>query len=229
MMITVIYGTERKSSTYNIAKQFIRNLSKSQKVDEFYLPRDCPNYCRGCFKCFDDNTKCPDYNYIEPILNSILKADLIIFTSPVYVFHVTGQMKTLLDHFGFQWLVHKPNKSMFNKQALIISTAAGGGTKQTVNDIKDSLEFWGIAQIYEYRKNVAAINWTGVSDKKKSIIKKEVLRLSARIKKDSKHILPSLKVQIMFYAIRFMYKYFPLSNSDLLYWKSSNLLKSKPW
>ncbi|MGG5460191.1 NAD(P)H-dependent oxidoreductase [Clostridium sp. B9] len=48
------------------------------------------------------------------------KSDLIIFATPVFVYHVTGQMKTLLDHFAFQWMIHRPNEKMFKKQALII-------------------------------------------------------------------------------------------------------------
>ena len=51
--------------------------------------------------CFlKDEHKCKDRVYIEKIENAMLEADLLIFTSPTYVFHATGAMKTLLDHFG---------------------------------------------------------------------------------------------------------------------------------
>ena len=66
MKTMLINGTLRKSTTYQIAKQFINNLSSGENVDEFFMPEDCPNFCRSCFQCFTDNTKCPDYNYIKP-------------------------------------------------------------------------------------------------------------------------------------------------------------------
>ena len=41
-------------------------------------------------------------------------------------------------------MVHRPNGKMFTKQALIITTAAGGGMRSTIRDIKDSMNFWGV-------------------------------------------------------------------------------------
>lgn len=230
MKITVIYGTERKSCTYNIAKQFIDKLSEDDEVNEFFLPKDAPDYCRGCFKCFEDHTRCPDYNYINPILTAMVQSELIIFTSPVYVYHATGQMKVFLDHFGFQWMVHQPNKAMFHKQALIISTAAGGGTKSTIKDIKDSLDFWGIAKTYSYAKNVAAAHWSGVSTKKKLEIQNEVTKLSLKIKLRGNKVKPSLKVKGLFFAMRFMHKKFGFSPSDVAHWRAHGWLENKrPW
>lgn len=104
MKITVIYATQRKSksSTYNIAQQFIRNLSEQNEVREFFLPKDMPEFCKGCWNCFTDYRKCPDYGYLKPILEAMLEADLLVFTAPVYVYHVPGQVKAFLDHFGYQ-------------------------------------------------------------------------------------------------------------------------------
>ncbi len=124
MKITVIYGTSstEKSSTYNIAKQFLAELADGDPVTEFHLPRDMPAFCTGCFNCFSDTTTCPHYKYIQPIEEAMQNADLIIITAPVYVFQVPGQVKALLDHFGCRWMGHKPNPQMLRKQALVIIT-----------------------------------------------------------------------------------------------------------
>jgi multimeric flavodoxin WrbA len=110
MKITVIYATGRKakSSTYNIAQQFIKQLSDGDSVTEFFLPKSLPNFCRGCWNCFSDYSTCPDYEYLKPILDSMLDSQLIIFTAPVYVYHVPGQVKAFLDHFAFMWMAHQP-------------------------------------------------------------------------------------------------------------------------
>lgn len=53
-------------------------------------------------------------------------------------------MKAFLDHYGYRWMVHRPEESMFRKQGVCISTAAGAGLKSTNKDMADSLFFWGV-------------------------------------------------------------------------------------
>lgn len=232
MNITVIYGTEHKGSTYNITQLLLNRLkNETSEVTEFFLPRDMPHFCIGCSQCFMNGEEyCPHYEKVNKIKVALEKADLLIFSSPVYVFHTTGQMKTLLDHFGYQWMVHRPNKTMFNKMALVISTAAGAGMKSTNKDIIDSLTFWGVGRIIKYGKGVAAINWNGVSDKKKIAIYKDLDKISAKIIETSKKVIPSVKVKALFYAMRMAQKKGGFNKADADYWKSQGWLETvRPW
>lgn len=232
MKIAVIYGTSRKakSSTYNIAQQFIKCLSEGEAVTEFFLPQCMPNFCRGCWQCFTDHTKCSDYGYLRPIVEAMLDADLIIFTAPVYVYHVPGQVKAFLDHFGYQWMPHQPRKEMFSKQALLISTAAGAGTKSALKDLKDSMTFWGIAKTYTFGRNIHAADWDGVAEKMKLKLEKDIIRLSAKIKAESGNVKPSLKVKGLFYVMRLMQKKFKFNEADVKHWESHGWLeKERPW
>jgi len=232
MKIVAIYGTEHRGSTYNISRLFLEKLvSETDEIIEFFLPKDMPNFCLGCGSCFAiSEDRCPHYNQVNIIRNAMEKADLIIFASPVYVYHMSGQMKKLLDHFGFQWMVHRPNKSMFTKMALVISTAAGSGMKSTNKDIVDSLTFWGAGKIFTYGKAVAAINWQGVSEKKKVRIGKDVAKLSVKILQRYNNVKPSLKVKALFYAMRFVQKRFTMSPVDKEYWQNQGWLGNKrPW
>ena len=130
MKITMIHGQSHKGSTYHIAKMLAEKLEGD--VTEFFLPRDFSSFCVGCTKCFEtDETLCPHYEKLKPITEALDKADVIILASPVYVYHATGAMKVLLDHYGYRWMVHRPEGQMFRKQAVCISTAAGGGMKST--------------------------------------------------------------------------------------------------
>lgn len=232
MKITIIYATQRKakSSTYNVAQQFISLLSAGDAVKEFYLPQDMPNFCRGCWQCFTDYTKCPDFKYLKPITDAMKESDLLIFTAPVYVYHVPGQVKAFLDHFGYRWMPHQPSGDMFHKQALLISTAAGAGTKSTTKDLKDSMDFWGVARVYTWRKNVQAANWDGVSETKKLQIQGDVESLAEKIKIASSEVKPRIKVKALFYAMRFMQKKFGFNTADVAYWQSQGWLgKVRPW
>ena len=232
MKITVIYGTQRKtkSSTYNIAQQFIEYLSENDSVTEFFLPESIPNYCRGCWKCFTDYTKCPDYEYLNPITESMINSDLLIFTAPVYVYHVPGQVKVFLDHFAYQWMPHRPRKEMFSKQALIISTAAGAGTKSTIKDLKDSMNYWGIANTYGFGRNIHSSDWDSVDEKMKLKFGKEVIKLARKIKGKSNNVKPCLKVRLLFYSMRYMQMKLTFNQVDFDYWESQGWLeKKRPW
>lgn len=233
MKITVIYGTQRKSksSTYNLAQQFIKQLAGDDEVTEFFLPQSMPDFCRGCFQCFTDYTKCPDYEYLKPMNDAIKEADLLIFTAPVYVYHVPGQVKALLDHFAYRWMPHQPMTEMFHKQVLLISTAAGAGTKSTLKDLKDSMIYWGAARIYTFGRNVAAADWDGVSEEKKLKFTGDIGKLSAKIKRTSGSIIkPSLKVKGLFYIMRFMQKKLHFNPTDVKYWQEQGWLgKARPW
>ncbi|MFD3158008.1 flavodoxin family protein [Haloimpatiens sp. FM7330] len=232
MKIAAVYGTEHKGSTYHISQLFLEKLKpETSEVTEFFLPKDMPNFCCGCGSCFINGEKtCPHYSKINPIKEAIEKADLIIFSSPVYVFHVTGQMKAFLDHFGFQWMVHRPNKAMFSKMALVISTAAGAGMKSTNKDIVDSLNFWGVGKTFTYGKAVASLDWKGVSEKKKEKIENDVAKLSSKILHKRNNVKPSLKVKSLFYFARFLHKKITMLPNDREYWEKQGWLKHKrPW
>ena len=128
MKITIIHGQSHKGSTYNIAKILADKLEG--EVQEFFLPRDFNEFCVGCTNCFmKSEDKCPHFEKLKVLTQAIDNADVLIFASPVYVYHVTGAMKNFLDHYGYRWLVHRPDERMFKKQAVCISTAAGGGMK----------------------------------------------------------------------------------------------------
>ena len=69
-----------------------------------------------------DEKRCLHYEKLRPLTEAMDAA--IILASPVYVYHVTGAMKTFLDHYGYRWLIHRPVASMFGKQGVCISTSA---------------------------------------------------------------------------------------------------------
>ena len=134
MNITILYPHKRKtkSSTYGIAQMVLDRLLSGGTLHEFYLPQDMPHVCAGCYACMNGREdKCGGHEYMQKLIAAIDDSELIVFCAPTYVYHIPGQVKTLLDHFGYRWLVHRPDLSLMRKQALIITTAAGGGMKST--------------------------------------------------------------------------------------------------
>ena len=228
MKITIIHGQNHKGSTYNITHKLAEKLNG--EITEFFLPKDFGEFCLGCGTCFTTSEKkCPHYEKTLPLTAAIDAADVLIFDSPVYVYHVTGSMKAFLDHYGYRWMVHSPEESMFKKQAVCITTAAGAGLSSTLKDMKDSFYFWGVAKIYKYGIAVAALNWDGVSDKKRKSIDKATKKLAEKILRKNGKVKPGLKTKAFFFLIHLLQRK-GITEKDRLYWKEKGWTGNKrPW
>lgn len=233
MNITAIYATARKarSTTYQLSRKVIEALQEEDEVCEFFLPRDMNHFCTGCFSCFEGHPeRCPAYEQLQPIRAAMEKSELIIFTTPVYVYHVPGQVKTFLDHFGYNWVVHQLNESMLHKQVLIISTAAGAGLKSTIKDIKDSMDFWCVGRVYTYKKSLFKAHWTELKKEEQLKLEADILKIADKIKRREGNVKPRLKVKALFYGVRLMQKHVGLNPVDVSYWKEKGWLNHKrPW
>lgn len=228
MRVTVIHGQNHKGSTYHIAKMLADKLEG--EVTEFFLPRDFGEFCVGCTRCFRESEKlCPHYEKLKPITDAIDRADVLIFASPVYVYHATGAMKVLLDHYGYRWMVHRPEENMFRKQAVCISTAAGAGMKSTNKDMADSMFFWGVGKTYSYGVGVAETSYERVNSKIKQKIEKKTTDLAHKIKKKNGNIKPGIKTKIFFNIMGMMQKR-GWNEADVTYWKEKGWDRGeRPW
>ncbi len=230
MNITVVYGTERKGCTYNITQEVIKNIS-NPKVTEIFLPTDLPEFCKSCLRCFsEEKGTCIHSEFTVSIRRKLLSADLIILTSPVYSYHVTGQMKVFLDHFANMWMVHRPEKDMFLKQGLVIATASGPVYNATLKEMKDSLDFWGVSKTYKIGSAVFQTSWDKVPEKIKNKIMKKATKTADKIQRKSGKTKPCFRVRKWFYVSRIMQKYMKLNPPDVDYWNEMGWTGSiRPW
>lgn len=228
MRIVVVYGQSHKGSTYHIARMLAEKLEG--EITEFFLPKDFGDFCVGCTMCFmKDASMCPHYERLKPVTEAMKRADVLILASPVYVYHVTGPMKAWLDHYGYQWMVHRPEETMFTKQAVVISTAAGGGMRPTNKDMADSLFFWGIPKIYKYGLAVNATAYEQVSGKKRAAIERKTTILAERIKKRNGKVKPGLKTRLFFEVMSRVQRKGWLK-TDSIYWQEKGWTgKQRPW
>lgn len=228
MKIVIIHGQNHKGSTYNIARMLAEKLAG--EIEEFFLPRDFNQFCIGCTNCFiKQESLCPHYENLVPITKAMDEADVLIFASPVYVLHVTGQMKTFLDHYGYRYMVHRPEEKMFSKQAVCISTAAGGGMKSAIKDMADSLFFWGIPKIYKYGVAVRATSYEKIDDKTKKKIDRKTTIMANKIKEKNGKVKPGLKTIGLFSIMRMAQKK-GWNEADSVYWKKKGWTgKQRPW
>ena len=238
MKITVINGTEIRGCTFAMKEQFLAAMGPGHTVTEYTLPKDCPMFCTGCKTCIAKGlSACPHARYTVPIWESLLSADLLVFISPTYVFHTTGQMKALLDHFAHKWIPHSPDSVMFGKQAVVITNAVGQGMGKTVKDIKDSLDFWGVARTYSIKQALFQGRWELVSEKTKAAYSKKCAKIAKKVQ-SAGNVRPRLKIKGIFFMMKIAQKMIDKGErkagrprtADYLYWEKNGWLNGKkPW
>ena len=231
MRVLIISGTSHKGSTYSIGRILAEKLTDSSDISEIFLPAGFGEFCCGCANCFmKGEEKCPHYSSLSPITELIDSSDVLIFTTPTYVFHASGQMKALLDHYGWRWMVHRPEEKMFTKQAAVISTASGMGMKSAMKDVSHSLFFWGIPRIYRYGKAVMETSWDRVKPEIKRSIEQKTDALAGKIRAlDGKNIRVPLKTKALFMIMRMAHKN-GFNEADDRYWAAKGWTeKKRPW
>ena len=237
MKITVINGTEKKGVTYKLKEIFLEQFRDRAEITEFYLPKDGPDFCMGCTACFLGNQNlCKDAEKVQKIEKALLEADLLVFTSPAYVFHTTGAMKALLDHFGYRWMPHRPAKEMFGKRAVIITQCLGAGGASAEKDIKDSLSWWGISYIRKCNfKLMSEIHWDKLPEKKRVEMTKKLTSLARKMLliDYSKPAHTGVVTKIKFYIVRMLQTGLGKDNpeyTDYKYWKANGWIDAvRPW
>lgn len=229
MKIVLIHGQNHKGSSYHIGRLIADKLETDNQITEFFLPKDLEHFCLGCYRCIEDETQCPFYTQKKVIMEAIEKAEILIFTTPTYCMRASAPMKNFMDLTFTYWMAHKPRKVMYEKKAIVISTAAGTGMKSAMKDISNTLFYWGVPYIRYYGIDVQAMNWQQVSEDKKAKIQKDTTKLANMLLRNKVRV--GLKTKFMFQMMRMMQKA-DLGSSPVekKYWQENGWLDgNRPW
>jgi len=136
--VTAFVGSAHKRNTHKAVVQFLDNLKAHGDVEtEIVTLSDYRlEACRGCRACFDKGEEfCPLKDDRDVLLGKIAASDGVVFATPVYMFQMSGIMKTFLDRFGV--FGHRPR--FFGKVFTGIATQGFGGG----NDVLKCFEMVG--------------------------------------------------------------------------------------
>ena len=119
---------------------------------------------------------------------------------------------------------------MFQKRAVVISTAAGAGTDNAIKPVTRTLFFWGVPSIRRYGIGVQAMNWAGVKPEKKAKIERDMTKLARKLSR-TKPPMVGLKTRFVFQMMANMQKSgWGSSPTERQYWKELGWLDGKrPW
>ena len=96
--ILILSSSPRKNGNSDIlCEQFIKGAKESgHNTEKIYISDMKINYCTGCGVC-NTTSECVQKDGMEKIYEKMLKADVIVFATPVYFYSMCGQMKVFID------------------------------------------------------------------------------------------------------------------------------------
>ena len=101
MKILLINGSPRgkRGNTYIMAEAFLKGAEEAgAETEQILLSKKAIKNCKGCFWCWLKTPgKCVIKDDMEPILEKLKEADILVFATPLYVDNVTGLMKNFMD------------------------------------------------------------------------------------------------------------------------------------
>jgi multimeric flavodoxin WrbA len=206
MTITVIHGQAHKGVTYMMTHEVLKNLvTNSDQIFEFFLPKDGPGFCVGCYSCFLKGEKyCPSADKVQPIAEAIEKADVIMLDSPNYVFEMSGAMKNLMDHLAYRWISHRPSGTMFKKVGVALSSSAGAPARRITKSMARQLKWMCVPKVYLFPFISNAMGINDLKLEKRLKLERKAKKIAGKVKKRACHPHASFKNKLLFRIFRKM-------------------------
>lgn len=129
--ILILNGSPRKNGSTNKLLQSFKNGAKNNDIKEFYLYDMQINGCMGCDSCKANGKKanpCVQEDDMKEIYDYFLKADVVVFVSPLYFWTITGPLKTVADR--LYAILNSRGYQEFEKESILIMTAGGSDYSQ---------------------------------------------------------------------------------------------------
>ncbi|MBL3538648.1 flavodoxin family protein [Aminivibrio sp.] len=148
MKILCISGSPRgeNSDTFRLAKETVAGITTAEpgvSVEYIHLGRLRIEFCTGCSACHRKLLFCPLKDDIAPVLRSMREAEAIIFASPVYINHVTAQLKALLDRSSP--FIHC--QMLTGKYGAALAASGGGPHAMVLDYLKEYLVSCGVQYV----------------------------------------------------------------------------------
>ena len=149
--IVVITGSPRKNgNSFAMTDAFIKAAQeKGHTVTRFDAAFKKVDGCHACMTCYKTGKACSyddDFNVIAP---SILEADVVVFTAPVYWYTFPAQIKGVIDRL-FSFCV--AGKNIEGKECALITCCE-----------EDDISVMDGVRI-PYEKSIALLKWRSIGE-----------------------------------------------------------------
>lgn len=143
MKIVMVNGSIRKGTTLNALKLIEKTMSSlgDYEFEYIHMIDTDLDYCKSCFQCFiKDEDKCFQHSKSTKFKQTLLEADGIIFSSPVYAMNISGAMKNFID--SITYLFHRPE--FLHIKGMAVTTTMGSNARSTAKYLRSVLKAFGV-------------------------------------------------------------------------------------
>ncbi|WP_157949916.1 flavodoxin family protein [Vallitalea okinawensis] len=166
MRILMINSSRQKGNTIKVLDLIQEEIAASgHQVELINLTQYNIKRCIGCEKCIFTDA-CILHDDMSLLMEKLEQADGIVLSSPVFMGQVTGLMKSFFDR-TCKWF-HRP--VLVGKPAIVVSTTAASGLKNTTQYMKEVCDQWGLAHLGVIKKTYKDIPYQ-LSNNEKDLIK----------------------------------------------------------
>lgn len=137
-VIAIVGSCRKNSNTYYFTEILLKELKKRYlhdlEINIVSLEGICINNCIGCYKCANDN-KCIFKDGMELIKSELIKSDIVVLATPIYVNNVSAITKACIDrlHMWFKMFV------LAGKHGIILTTSSHLGGERIVHEYLKSV------------------------------------------------------------------------------------------
>lgn len=122
----VVLSTSLRTNSNSelLAKSFVEGAKEAgNEVEYISLKNKDIRFCIGCLAC-QKTGHCIIKDDVADIMNSVLEADVVVWSTPIYYYEMSGQMKTLIDRLNPMF-----SKDYKFRDVYLLATAAEEGDK----------------------------------------------------------------------------------------------------
>lgn len=156
--ILILSTSPRKGGNSDIlADEFAKGATDAgNTVEKICLYNKTLNFCKGCLSC-QKTSRCAIHDDADPIVQKMLLADVIAFSTPIYFYEMCGQMKTLLDRSNPLYISNYAFRRIY-----LLATSADTDKRAMDGAIK-GLEGW--ISCFERASLAGVVRGTGADEK----------------------------------------------------------------
>lgn len=96
--VLILSASPRKGgNSDSLAEEFAEGAARAGNTVEIINLADRQfQFCKGCLVC-QSTYQCVIHDDMKTILDKMVRADVVVFATPIYFYEMAGQLKTFLD------------------------------------------------------------------------------------------------------------------------------------
>lgn len=215
-ILLLYFGKDNESVTSKSADFFFHKLcaemNEELQIVRINIREKNIKMCKGCEQCFKNGECCMKDDDMNTIENEISEAEAVFIATPVYLNHLPGQFKNVLDRMAFCTHLFKYR----GKSGGIIVTTSNSGADEVISYVKSIYNNLGIKYICAGK--YVALKGTVTN------LEKAAVKCCEYFESDKKFIVPE-EMEYSFKAYQNSMKKGLYSDKERQYWIDHGMLE----